>query len=447
MSAPTEPQSFETAIEERTKAGNYFVSNYPPYSFWSPQETVKVEAMLDRAPATGSSLGVYVHIPFCRKRCHFCYFKVYTDKNATEVESYVDAVVAEARLYAKRAALAGRKPTFLYFGGGTPSYISSNQLAKLVGGLKESFPWDEAQEIAFECEPGTLTEGKLAVLKQVGVTRLSLGIENFDESILKANGRAHGAKEIDRACGFIRQIGFDQLNIDLIAGMVGETWENWRENVRRTLALEPESVTIYQMEVPYNTTIFKEMKVLGQESAPVAGWQTKRDWVDFAFTELEKAGYTIGSAYTAVRNPAKTKFLYRDALWHGADMLGLGVAAFSHVQGLHFQNEHEFDTYRSAVTELGRLPIFRAHDTNAEERMIRELVLQMKLGHVSKSYFTKKFGVDIEARFANAYGALRGAGYLTSDGDELQLNRAGLLRVDAFLQDFFEAKHRALRVV
>src|SRR5450631_1594787 len=160
----TDTKTLDETIDERTQAGNYFVSNYPPYSFWSPTQVDRVKSMLARDADPFTALGVYVHIPFCRKRCHFCYFKVYTDKNSTEVEGYVDAVVAEAKLYAQQKALAGRKPMFIYFGGGTPSYIGSNQLRKLVTGLQESFPWDAAQEVAFECEPGTLTEGKLKVL-------------------------------------------------------------------------------------------------------------------------------------------------------------------------------------------------------------------------------------------------------------------------------------------
>src|ERR1700722_5771192 len=325
-----------TEIEETT-AGSYFVSNYPPYSFWSPAHVGDAYAALDRAPAPDTPLGIYLHIPFCRKRCHFCYFKVYTDKNAAEVEGYLDAAIQELTLYSRKPFLGGRKPRFIYFGGGTPSYISSRQLASLVERMKLLLPWDEAEEVAFECEPGTLTEGKLQVIKDLGVTRLSLGIENFDDQILKANGRAHASKEIDRAYHFARSIGFPQINIDLIAGMVGETPENWKECVRKTIALAPDSVTIYQMEVPYNTTLFQEMKVFGQDVAPVANWKTKRAWVGEAFAELEKAGYTVGSAYTAVRDPAKARFLYRDMLWAGADMLGLGVASFSHVQGTHFQ--------------------------------------------------------------------------------------------------------------
>jgi oxygen-independent coproporphyrinogen-3 oxidase len=137
------------------------------------------------------------------------------------------------------------------------------------------------------------------------VTRLSLGIENFDDAILESNGRAHGSKEIDRAYQFVKSIGFPQVNIDLIAGMMGETEANWRECVRKTIELSPDSITVYQMEVPYNTTIFHQMTVSGNSVAPVADWQTKRHWQDYAYREFERAGYTITSAYTAVKDPEK----------------------------------------------------------------------------------------------------------------------------------------------
>ena len=438
-------QTKEVSLEDGTTAGSYFVSNYPPYSFWKPDRVSDAHAALDRPPAPGTPLGLYCHIPFCRKRCHFCYFKVYTDKNSTEVESYLDTTVRELELYAAKAFIGGRRPRFIYFGGGTPSYISSRQLTGLVDAMKKILPWDQAEEVAFECEPGTLTEGKLRAIKDLGVTRLSLGIENFNDEILKANGRAHASREIGRAYDYACSIGFPQINIDLIAGMVGETPENWRDCVERTIGMSPDCVTIYQMEVPYNTTIFKEMKVYGQTVAPVASWKTKREWVDYAFAELEKNGYTVSSAYTAVKDPARSRFLYRDLLWAGADMIGLGVASFSHVQGTHFQNEHEFETYCGQVNQ-GRLPIYRALTPNPEERMIREFILQMKLGSVPKAYFRDKFGVDLEQRFAQPLGVLSGLGFLKSDADRLRLSRPGLMQVDRLLHEFFLPEHRQVRV-
>jgi oxygen-independent coproporphyrinogen-3 oxidase len=439
-----EPAPKDVRLEGETTVGNYFVSNYPPYSFWTPEHVNEAHAALERPPAPGTELGIYLHIPFCRKRCHFCYFKVYTDKDASEIERYLDATIQELTLYSQKPFIGGRKPKFVYFGGGTPSYISSRQLSRMVDAVKRLLPWDEAEEITFECEPGTLTEGKLRVIKELGVSRLSLGIENFDDHILRINGRAHGAKDVDRSYDFARAIEFPQINIDLIAGMMGETSENWRECVRKTIALSPDSVTIYQMEIPYNTTIFNEMRADGRTVAPVADWRTKREWVRYAFSELETAGYTVASAYTAVKDPARSRFIYRDLLWTGADMVGLGVASFSHVGGTHFQNESDFGPYLEKLSR-GTLPIYRALTPTREERMIRELILQMKLGRVHRAYFQGKFGVDIEQRFAEPLSELRDRGFLAPDENSLRLNRDGLLQVDRLLHEFFLPQHRNAR--
>ena len=302
-------------IEKDTTAGNYFVSNYPPFSFWKPEHVAELEAALERPPAPGNPLGLYLHIPFCRKRCHFCYFRVYTDKDSAAIRGYINAALKEMEFYSRKKFIGGRKPKFVYFGGGTPSYLSVNQLKELTDGMKAFLPWDEAEEVAFECEPGTLTDKKLKAIRDIGVTRLSLGVENFNDHILGINGRAHRSQEIERAYNYAREIGFPQINIDLIAGMVEETEENWKANIQKLIELSPECVTIYQMEVPYNTTIFKEMKAQGKLVAPVANWETKRRWVSEAFDTLQEAGYTVTSAYTAAKNPGQDQVrLPRSAL-------------------------------------------------------------------------------------------------------------------------------------
>ena len=174
---------------------------------------------------------------------------------------------------------------------------------------------------------------------------MSLGIENFNDHILEINGRAHRSQEVFKAYDFARNLGFQNINIDLIAGMLEETDANWKDCIERVLDLSPDCITIYQMEVPFNTTIFKSMKEEGKLTAPVADWPTKRRWVTQAYESLEKAGYTITSAYTAVKDPNNTKFVYRDRLWAGADMVALGVASFGHLGGIHYQNQTHFDTY------------------------------------------------------------------------------------------------------
>ncbi|HVR37425.1 MAG TPA: coproporphyrinogen-III oxidase family protein [Methylomirabilota bacterium] len=430
--------------EKETTVGNYFVSNYPPYSFWRPDHVSHLFEVLENPPKPGTPLGVYFHIPFCRKRCHFCYFRVYTDKNAAAIKGYIEAGLKELELYAKHPVIAGRKANFVYFGGGTPSYLSVDQLRHLTDGMKKHVPWDEAEEVTFECEPGTLNEQKLKAIREVGVTRLSLGVENFDDHILEINGRAHRSKEIARAYEVARELDFPQINIDLIAGMVEETEDNWQDCIRKTLAMAPDSVTIYQMEIPYNTTLYQQMKAEGKLNAPVADWDVKRRWVKEAFAELEKNGYTVGSAYTAVKDKTKTRFVYRDQLWAGADLLGLGVASFGHLQGTHYQNQHDFDPYVNSILE-GKLPVYRALTPTDEERLIREFVLQLKLGSVRCDDFKQKFGVDILERFARPLRTMHDWGFGQVEGDRVVLNRDGLLQADRLLHEFFLPQHRNAR--
>ncbi|MBI1371612.1 MAG: radical SAM protein [Phycisphaera sp.] len=430
--------------DKATQAGNYFVSNYPPFSFWSPKNVGDLHAALDTPPAADTPLGLYVHIPFCRKRCHFCYFKVYTDKNADAISRYIDGLIAELKIYADKAFLGGRTPNFVYFGGGTPSYLSAKQLTQLTDGLKSVLSWDKVEEVTFECEPGTLQEHKLQAIRDFGVTRLSFGIENFSDHILEINGRAHLSKQVYRAYGWARQIGFPQINIDLISGMLEETEENWIENVRKTIELDPDCVTIYQMEIPFNTTIYKGMKEAGKLTAPVADWDTKRRWVKYAFDELAKHGYEISSAYTAVKNKAQTKFIYRDALWEGADLLSVGVASFGHIHGVHYQNVKDIEPYCDTV-EAGDLPVFRALKITPEEALIREMILQMKRGRLDVSYFREKFGVDITERFAEEWEHFAAEGFVTVSKDEVVLDRDALLQVDTMLHEFMLPEHREAR--
>jgi oxygen-independent coproporphyrinogen-3 oxidase len=426
---------------EATEAGNYFVSNYPPFSFWKPEYVPLIERVLDSPAPKDIPLGVYFHIPFCRKRCHFCYFKVYTDKNASEIRAYIDAGMREMAAFAARPYIAGRKAHFVYFGGGTPSYLSVPQLQELTSRMKAMIPWDEAEEVAFEAEPGTLSEKKLECIREIGVTRLSLGVEHFDDHILESNGRAHRSGEVDKAYRFARSLGFEHINIDLIAGMMNDTDELWQMAVARAIELGPDAVTIYQMEVPYNTGIYQQMKAEGKVTAPVADWDTKRAWVSYAFDEFVKAGYTVTSAYTVVKDPARVKFIYRDSLWEGADLLSNGVASFGHLGGVHYQNQADVGPYMQAI-DAGKNAIYRAYETNNDERFVREFILKLKLGRVQASYFINKFGEDPIKRFAPQLGYMQAEGFGSVEGDKIELTREGLLQVDKLLHEFFLPEHR-----
>jgi oxygen-independent coproporphyrinogen-3 oxidase len=426
----------------KTEVGSYFISNYPPYSQWTSDQLAEVERAMSEPPRA-VPLGLYLHIPFCRKRCKFCYFRVYTDKKAEEIETYLAALAKEIELVSRLACLGNRPFRFVYFGGGTPSFLSVRQLTALVNRLRENVTWDKAEEVTFECEPGTLSEPKVSTLKSLGVTRLSLGIENFSDQILEQNGRAHLSAEIYRSWEWITAAGFPHVNVDLIAGMVGETWDNWRDCVRRTIELAPDSVTIYQMELPFNT-IYSQDILTGHHETPVANWPTKRAWVNYAFDQLNNAGYELSSAYTMVKDPGQVNFSYRDSLWHGADLLATGVASFGHISGVHYQNHTEWAGYVVALDQ-NRLPLYRALRPTQDQLLIREMILQLKRGTLEPAYFRQKFATDILQQWRDDWQALAEEGMLRLEEDRIELTREGLLCVDQLLPTFFEPEHRHVR--
>ena len=426
----------------KTEVGSYFIANYPPFSLWSAEALAEVRGALESPPGD-VPLGLYLHIPFCRKRCKFCYFRVYTDKTAPDVERYVAALSREIELVSRLPVMGGRPFRFVYFGGGTPSFLSAKQLTSLVDRLRANINWDKAEEVTFECEPGTLSQPKLATLKELGVTRLSLGVENFSDAVLEENGRAHLSGEVYKSWEWIKALDFPNVNIDLISGMVGETWDNWRDSVRRTIKLSPDSVTIYQMELPFNTVYSKD--ILGNQiETPVADWPTKRDWLNYAYDELQAAGYQISSAYTLVKNKQKVNFSYRDNLWRGSDLLATGVASFGHASGVHYQNLPEWINYLETL-ERGELPLYRGLRPTPHQLLVREMILQLKTGAIDAGYFRDKFGVEVLEDWVDVWQEYAADGYLAIDGDRVTLTRAGLLRVDALLPAFFEPEHQGVR--
>ena len=426
----------------KTEVGSYFISNYPPFSQWNDEGLEEVQQAIN-APPNDVPLGLYLHIPFCRKRCKFCYFKVFTDVKASDIELYVSALSREIEIVSQLPVMGDRPFRFVYFGGGTPSFLGPRQLESLGQRLRSSINWDMAEEVTFECEPGTLSETKIKSMKELGVTRLSLGVENFDDKILEENGRAHLSGEVHKCWEWIVDAQFQNVNIDLIAGMVGENWDNWKDCVRRTIEMQPDSVTIYQMELPFNTVYSQD--ILGnQVETTVADWPTKRDWVAYAFDEMGAAGYSVSSAYTMVRDKSKP-FSYRDNLWKGSDLLATGIASFGHVSGVHYQNKPDWDAYINSLVEDGELPLGRAMRPTAHQLLIREMILQLKRGYLEAEYFADKFGVDILEHWEAQWKDYCAKQWATIDGKRIELTQDGLLRVDSLLPPFFEAEHQGVR--
>jgi oxygen-independent coproporphyrinogen-3 oxidase len=427
--------------ETEPQTGNYFVAAYPPFSVWSAKQVSAFHEALNR-PRSGP-VGIYVHLPFCPQKCDYCYYLSYTRQNPSVVDRYIDAVIGEMELYGQHAAVKGRPASFVYFGGGTPSTLSDDQLLRLVDGLKRVVSWEQVEEVTFECAPRSVREDFLETMREAGVTRVSMGVQSFDDELLKTNGRVHLAEDVVRAFKRIQTLKFDQVNLDLMCGLIGETDEQWRDSVRKVIELGPDSVTIYQTEIPANTRLFRELKDGVLPAEPVS-WDTKRARLDYGFRELERAGYSVASAYNAIKNPQRHQFLYQDHLWRGEDMLGLGVAAFGYIDGVHFQNENTLEKYETAV-EGGRVPVNRAYALSVHDRLVREFVLQLKLGEVAVEPFRRRFGVEIKDAFSGPLRALSSKGFLSFDDSSVRLTRLGLLRVDRLLPLFYDPRFHDVR--
>ncbi|MBI3853001.1 MAG: coproporphyrinogen III oxidase family protein [Verrucomicrobia bacterium] len=427
---------------EEPVVGNYFVAAYPPFSVWSPAEVSEVEQELNRA-VSGSPVGIYVHVPFCQKKCDYCYYLSYIGQKPEVVDRYVEAVLREMALYAGRPGVQTRPVSFVYFGGGTPSTLTSSQVRRLGNGLRSALAWDSVEEVTFECAPRSVRRDFLEALIELGVTRVSMGVQSFDNALLKLNGRIHLAEDVRRAYTQIQQAGFDWVNLDLMVGLIGETRTQWEDSVRQMIGLSPDSVTIYQTEIPCNTRLYSDLKS-NRLPGTVVSWAEKRERLNYAFGKLDQAGYTVVNAYAAVKDPVRHRFRYQDHLWRGEDMLGLGVASFGYLGGVHFQNAVTLEAYVAHV-EQGALPLTRAYRLSPHDQFVREFILQLKFGSINAADFRNKFGEDIIEVFGTQLQALAAAGLLKFSNSSVLLTGEGLLQVDRLLPLFYHPQFQEVR--
>jgi oxygen-independent coproporphyrinogen-3 oxidase len=423
-------------MQSEPVTGSYFVSAYPPFDCWDEKNAGRFRAMLGR-PAPQAPLGLYLHIPFCVHRCSYCYYLARAGR-MEQMDGYLESVSRELALYMETAALAGRELSFVYFGGGTPSLLSEARLSRLFDGLQATAPWDSVREATFECAPRSVTQSKLQLLRDAGITRLSLGVQQLDDDVLRESGRVHLVRDVERAYELVRATGFDVVNIDLIVGLVGESEASFERSLEQVIGLAPDSVTIYQLEIPRNTPLYRSLRD-DDEPPAVASWEVKRQRLAAGFARLEEEGYTVRSAYAAVREP-DCRFVYQEDQYRGADLLGIGVSSFSYIAGIHQQNRTSMTAYTNSLA-AGELPLGRAYVLSDDERLVREFVLQLKLGAVELGPLRERFDVDPVERFRDPLTRAEERGWLTIGDDRIAMTRAGLLRVDRLLPDFYLPEH------
>jgi oxygen-independent coproporphyrinogen-3 oxidase len=317
-------------------------------------------------------VGLYIHVPFCHTRCHFCafYLQIYRKDRA---ETYLASLEREIRLHAEKDSLGGRPLTTVYFGGGTPTTLLADQLCHVLKLVHLSFGLEENAEVTVEAHPDTVTAGDLEQLLHAGFNRISFGVQSMDDHELIHIGRRTTGHAASLAVEASRTAGFRDLNLDLIYGLPGQTMESWTTSLEETIQLDPDHLSCYALTVEEHS----HLRIgLNRGNLKEPDPEAQVDMEDTAFHTLTAAGferYEI-SNYCRADHGCRHNLLY----WQGDDYLGLGPSAQSYVSGVRFGNVDDLGAYHRCL-EAGGLPITESEHLTAKQRRREAVVFGLRL--------------------------------------------------------------------
>ena len=367
--------------------------------------------------------SAYVHIPFCTQICYYCDFSKVFIKNQP-VDAYLEHLIQETRSYE-----IGKLRT-LYIGGGTPTALSAQQLAYLLTELSKVMDLSELEEFTIEANPGDLDPDKIAVLKDSQVNRVSLGVQTFDNKMLKKIGRSHQEQDIYDNIRHLKQAGFDNISIDLIYALPGQTMDQVKENVAKAIDLDIPHMSLYSLILENHTVFMNRMR---RGKLPLPKEELEAEMFEYIIEELEKAGFE----HYEISNFSKPGFESRHNLvyWDNAEYYGLGAGASGYVDGIRYKNHGPIRHYLEAV-EAGKARITEEHLT-LEEKMEEELFLGLrKKTGVSKVRFEEKFGVSFDQRYGQVVASLTEQGLLVPDDKQVRMTKRGLFLGDTVAEKF-----------
>ena len=367
--------------------------------------------------------SAYVHIPFCTQICYYCDFSKVFIKNQP-VDAYLEHLIQETRSYE-----IGKLRT-LYIGGGTPTALSAQQLAYLLTELPKVMDLSEVEEFTIEANPGDLDPDKIAVLKDSQVNRVSLGVQTFDNKMLKRIGRSHQEQDIYDNIRHLKQAGFDNISIDLIYALPGQTMDQVKENVAKAIDLDIPHMSLYSLILENHTVFMNRMR---RGKLPLPKEELEAEMFEYIIDELEKAGFE----HYEISNFSKPGFESRHNLvyWDNAEYYGLGAGASGYVDGIRYKNHGPIRHYLEAI-EAGKARITEEHLT-LEEKMEEELFLGLrKKSGVSKARFEEKFGVSFDQRYGPVVASLTEQGLLVPDDKQVRMTKRGLFLGDTVAEKF-----------
>lgn len=394
------------------------------------------------APATADDFftlphsALYIHIPFCRKKCHFCDYTVYINKDADVREDYVRKLCEEISRFVDNRSFPAFLVDAIYIGGGTPGLLTAAQLARVIKACRDSYLLADDCEISVEFDPPAVTADKVSELIGSGVNRISVGAQAFDDDVLEDANRAHDAAEVHTAFETLARAGVKHSNIDLIYPLPGLTKTAWHDSVSQAMSVNPASISLYGLEVWPGTAYHSWLKA-NKLDLPTA--EEEVEMYLSASDRLEEAGFTASSTNGYLRSDRADVYCrYLDFYWNHWPTIGFGVSSRSAVFDRIWSNVKGLKEYMTCI-DSHRSPIEFGRVLSKSEEMRRVVIRGMKTCRVSKRQFMERFGMGLEAIFPNEIASLVEDGLVDNGDEALALTRIGRALANNVYARFFVA--------
>lgn len=369
-------------------------------------------------------IGLYLHIPFCERKCTYCDFNSYSGLNDL-IPTYTAALVREVELWGSSGQYTVKT---VFFGGGTPSELPLQQLEAILAAVSASFTLLPGAEISLEANPGTVDRGYLEGLLRLGVNRLSLGVQSFDDAELAALTRIHSADEARRAYEDARSAGFRRINLDLIYGLAHQGIERWVANIEEALRLAPEHLSLYALSVEPGTVLFKQVRS-GRAPGPDADLQA--EMYEYTVSAMDAAGFHRYEVSNWARQDEECR--HNLVYWHNEPYLGVGCGAHSYFQGRRFNVVNPPRQYVAAMRDahpgdpwaMPQLENIGFIDEST--RLAETLMLGLRLDEGVRLDALERDFPEVMPHYAETFKRFEGLGLLQRQGHVLKLSQRGVL--------------------
>ena len=373
-----------------------------------------------------NTIGIYVHIPFCVKKCPYCDFNSVATADIPD-DAYINALNRELSFHIKeRPVLSKKTLETIYIGGGTPSLISPHNIKRLLSNIKQVFVESNPEGITIEINPGTITKNSLAAFRDAGINRLSIGIQSFNDKTLKSLGRIHSADNSLKCYEYARTTGFDNIGIDLIFGAPGQSVEEWEGDLKTAVALRPEHISAYNLTVEKDTLFF-ELQKNGRLALPSEEEQVLM--YELAIDSLKEAGYN----HYEISNFSLTGFESQHNMryWSCMDYIGLGAGAHSYLSspdwGVRWWNESDHDAYMQQINETGQAIAGKERLTKKETLEEGIFLGLRRTSGINMDWFAARFNTQLKNLCHQKIAELKTGGLIYEDGSIIRLTRKGLI--------------------